>query len=218
MDVTVEPAVSVVVTTRTGEDVDVTVEPAESVVVKTAPLVVVTYVDPAEFVVVRTSTGAALVDVLVYVDPAESVVVITVAAAAAEPGIVLVYVLPAVSVTVVTRGAPEIPVLATPRKALMADSRDTKFDEYCVGRAVRKGGGVAAVRADSTMELMSPVTLAAEAALWTAMPKGTARDCGMYSEISWLAAEENCADMDLRWILVERAYGKGRCGTHAGSI
>ncbi len=62
---------------------------------------------------------------------------------------------------------------------------------------MRKGGGVSAVRADSTIELMSPVTLAAEAALWTATPNGTARLWGMYREIIWLAAEENWAEMEL---------------------
>lgn len=40
---------------------------------------------------------------------------------------------------------------------------------YCDGRPVRNGGGVAAVRADSTMELISPVTLAEEAADCTAI-------------------------------------------------
>lgn len=51
---------------------------------------------------------------------------------------------------------------------------------YCDGRAVRNGGGVAAVRAEATMELMSPVTLAEEAADWIAIPNCGSILAGMY--------------------------------------
>lgn len=122
-------------TTTTGDDepliVDVMVEPAESVVVNTTSFVVVVNVDPAELVVVRTKIAAAATDplsVVVYVDPAEFVVVSTDPLAVDGGGIVLVNVLPAESVTVVTRAAPDMPALAAPRRALMADSRDIRLD------------------------------------------------------------------------------------------
>ncbi len=70
-------------------------------------------------------------------------------------------------------------MLAAPRSALRALSRPSTFELYTVGSAERKAGGVAAVRADSSMLLMSPDMEAAEAADWTATPKGTARVGGM---------------------------------------
>jgi hypothetical protein len=92
-------------------------------------------------------------------------------------------------------GAPAMPVEATPRRALIADSSDWMFGRYCEGMAARKAGGVEAARAELMMDWISPVTPAAEAALWTATPKGNAMDAGMYSEISWLAAEAKAAEL-----------------------
>ena len=65
---------------------------------------------------------------------------------------------------------------------LIADSMPWTLDWYSEGMAVRKGGGVAAVRADCTIELMSPVMLATEAADWTATPTATTMDGGIKSE------------------------------------
>lgn len=72
--------------------------------------------------------------------------------------------LPALLVLVTTRDAPAIPVLAAPRSALMALSKLTILDWYWDGIAVRNGGALVAVRADCTIELMSPVIPWAEAA------------------------------------------------------
>ena len=161
-----EPTEFVVVST-TAATVVVAL-PLDPVVIITS-VVEVTYVEPNEFDSVSTSTAA---------DPA--------AEAEPEPepdpvcgGIVLVNVAPVESVAVVTRATPEMPVLAALRRALRAASSELRFDEKTVGSADRKDGGVAAVRADSTMLLMSPVTEAAEAALCTATPKGTASVDGM---------------------------------------
>jgi hypothetical protein len=72
-----------------------------------------------------------------------------------------------------------MPVLAAPLRALMALSRLTMLDWYWLGIAVRKAGGFVAVRADCTIELISPVMPWVEAADWTATPKGTATEAGI---------------------------------------
>lgn len=155
--------------TSVSELVLVSVLPTESVVVTTATalverlvtddaaiwVVVLKLVLPAESVFVRTKTApappGALVTVLVKTDPPESVPVVVVTLAAPLPK----------------------PVLAAPRSALTALSRLCRFDWYALGTLDRKAGGVAAVRAESTMLLMSPVTLAADAADCTATAKET---------------------------------------------
>jgi hypothetical protein len=76
--------------------------------------------------------------------------------------------------------------------------------------------GVSAVRADSTIELMSPVTLAAEAALWTATPNDR-EALGMYREIIWLAAEENWAEMELLGGVNPAVFFESCEVTYAGS-
>lgn len=55
---------------------------------------------------------------------------------------------------------------------------------YCVGRAVRNGGGVEAVRAEETMEFMFPVMEAEEAADSIAMARPGRREEGKYWDIS----------------------------------
>jgi len=189
--VTVAPAESVVVTTTAATVVVVAIAAIPfDPDIGTTTVVLLTYVEPSVFDSVSTSTAAdpvafpipvaALVSVLVTVAPFESVVVTTTTPAApVAPGTVLVNVLPLESVPVVTRAAPATPVLAAPRSALRALSRPSTFELYTVGSAERKAGGVAAVRADSSMLLMSPDMEAAEAADWTATPKGTARVGGM---------------------------------------
>ena len=182
-------------------------------------------VEPALFVVVITSPvpllGALAVEkgigaiVSKIVEPALFVVVIT-NGFPLDPGIVVTTVLPAELTVVLTIGAPGIPVLAAPRRLLMADSREATLPLYAEGTAERKAGGVAARSADWTMELMSPVTPAAEAALWIATPMGTAALVGMYREMSWLAAEENWAAFVLERCQSARQLALQRCGDVRG--
>lgn len=63
-------------------------------------------------------------------------------------------------------------------------------DWYCEGRAVRKGAGVEAARAEETRELISPVMEAEAAADWTAMAKLGMRETGKYWATRIAAAEE----------------------------
>lgn len=55
---------------------------------------------------------------------------------------------PVESVPVVITGAPIMPEVATPRRPLMADSRDWMFDWYWVGMALKNAGGVDAANAE----------------------------------------------------------------------
>ena len=73
-------------------------------------------------------------------------------------------------------GAALIPVLATPRRALMADSSETMLGWYWLGMAVRNAGGVGAARAESTTLSIGPL---AEAAFKRADPIGVAALAGM---------------------------------------
>ena len=73
-------------------------------------------------------------------------------------------------------GAALIPVLATPRRALMADSSETMLGWYWLGMAVRNAGGVGAARAESTTLSAGPL---AEAAFTIANPIGVAALAGM---------------------------------------
>ena len=80
--------------------------------------------------------------------------------------LVLVKVFPIELVYVITLGAPEmLPALAAPLNSSTLLSKLAMFEEYCVGIAVSHEGVTVAVRADWTIEVMSPVILYADATL-----------------------------------------------------
>jgi hypothetical protein len=127
--VTVLPAALVVVTPR-----PVIVLPAASVVM-TAPLGWLALAgDPvaAEMVLVTLVRVLPAVSVTGPVTPTMVLPAVFVVVTAS---LVLVIVLPAASV--VTTGAPGMPVLATPRRALMAEPSEAKLGWYWEGTAVR---------------------------------------------------------------------------------
>lgn len=95
-------------------------------------------------------------------------------------------------------------LLRASRMVLSAASTCPMLARYWVGTAVRKAGGVAAVRAEVTMELMLPVMPAAAAADWMATPRPGRMLGGMYCEMICCASELNCAVL----LLVLR---KGNC-------
>ena len=70
-----------------------------------------------------------------------------------------------------------------------------------------------AVKADCTIELMSPVMPWTEAADWTAKPNEMATEVGMYREINRLAAEENWASFVLGFVSWKKAVRRG--GTYS---
>ena len=150
---------------------------------------------PAEFVIVSTTTAPGPVNGSVEVnsEPFDLVCV-------SIPGIVVVSTKPLV-VSVVTFACPGTSPWPIALSELTAISRLEMMGWYWVGMALRKAGGVAAMRAEVTMELMSPVMLADEAAAWTATPRPGRRDCGMYWGINWRAATENWEG--------ERGVGRG---------
>ena len=154
------------------DDKLVTVLPALLVVVAGSPVMVW----PAESVVTTAPVGGPEMVERVEVIPELPVkarIVVPAELVVCTAFFVLeVTVLPAELVP--TIGAPLMPVLATPRRALMADSSETMLGWYWAGMALRKGGGVGAARAERTTLSGAPVTPLAAAALMIAAPTGVA--------------------------------------------